>query len=218
MGTLCSVFWVFKSDFLSLLFCIKDKRQKKFLELLLVGTIPTGIMGWFWGSYFVNLFKSPLLVGFMLLFTGSLIYLINTISYGHKTINEMCFKDALWVGLFQGIAVLPGLSRSGFTIFAAISRSLDRQTAVKYSFMLSAPAILGATLLEALKLFQAEAELTQLANYLLSGSMAFVFGVIAIRYFINLLIHKKFYYFAYYCWVIGLLIVAVNFLRGHSVC
>jgi len=213
VGTLGSIFWVFSSDFIQLIHFYKNPLQKRFILLLIIGTIPTGIIGWFIGNHFVGFIKSPLLVGVMLLLTGGLVYFINRASPGGKTINDMSFWDAVWIGLLQGVAVIPGVSRSGSTVAAALSRNLDRQTSIKYSFMLAAPAILGATLFELYELFQSGVQLDELNIYLAGGLVAFVFGIVAIKFFINLFYRSKFIYFVYYCWVVGISTIILNLIN-----
>ena len=111
--------------------------------------------------------------------------------------------DALWIGLLQGVAIIPGISRSGSTITAALWRKLDRATAVRYSFMLAAPVIFGATLLESRALFTGELESALLWSYAAGTVTAFITGVLAIKIFIHLLQQHKFHFFAYYCWALG---------------
>ncbi|MEW5785986.1 MAG: undecaprenyl-diphosphate phosphatase [Bacillota bacterium] len=213
-GTLLSVLWVFGRDFLDLLRFPKDTVQRRFLLLLLVGVIPTALMAFLLGDHVALLFKSTLVVGIMLLVTGGILKLLTILPAGEKNVSIMGFKDALWVGLLQGLAVIPGISRSGSTITAALWRGLDRATAVRYSFMLAAPVIFGATLLEARNMLAMGVDSSLLVNYLVGGLVAFLAGVLAIKTFINLLKQQKFHYFAYYCWAAGALIIAASIVRG----
>src|SRR5690606_6380627 len=148
-GTLLSVFWVFGRDFVALLRFPRDAAQRRLLLLLILGCIPTAIIGLLLSAYVDAIFDSALFAGIMLLVTGGMLKGLTLLAPGKKTIGEMKAGDSLMIGLFQGIAILPGISRSGSTITGAVWRGLDRETAVKFSFMLAAPAILGATLLEA---------------------------------------------------------------------
>lgn len=213
-GTLLSVLCVFGKDFLKLLRFPKDKTQRRFLVLLILGCIPTAIIGLAIGSYADMLFGSTLLVGVMLLITGGILLLITALPAGAKTIGRMQAVDALWVGLIQGLAVIPGISRSGSTIMAALWRGLNRETAVRYSFMLAAPVILGASLLEIKKLLETGIGQAMLINYIAGALVAFVAGVCAIKLFINLLKENKFHYFAYYCFVVGAIAIIATLLRG----
>ncbi|NLY37974.1 MAG: undecaprenyl-diphosphate phosphatase [Firmicutes bacterium] len=202
-GTLLSVLVIFGRDFLELLRFPKDTAQRRFLLLLLVGMVPTALIAFLLGDYMELLFDSTLAVGVMLLVTGGMLKLLTLLTGGQKDINGMQYRDALWIGLLQGVAIIPGISRSGSTITAAIWRGLAQATAVRYSFMLAAPVIFGATLLEVKDMIAAGIERALLINYLAGGLVAFLAGVVAIKTFISLLKRHKFHYFAYYCWAAG---------------
>lgn len=212
-GTLLSVFWVFGRDFLELFKFPRDLIQRRFLLLLILGVIPAGLAGFFLADFFTGLFKSTLVVGVMLLVTGGLLKLLTILPEGKKDISRMQARDALWIGLLQAFAIIPGISRSGSTITAALWRGLDRATAVRYSFMLSAPVILGATLVEVRDMLAVGIEHAMIHLYIIGGIVAFLSGVLAIRIFINLLKRQKFIYFAYYCWTVGAVVIAVSLYR-----
>jgi undecaprenyl-diphosphatase len=212
-GTLFSVIIVFRKDFIGLLDFRRNSNERHFLYMLTIGVVVTGIIGLFFSGYVEQLFKSTLLVGFMLLVTGTILKLLTILPVGSKKAEEMRASDAVWVGLLQGIAIIPGISRSGSTILAALWRGLDRETAIRYSFMLSAPIILGATLLELRELLATGIEQAMLLNYLAGGLVAFLSGVAAIKVFIRMLAGRKFHYFAYYCWAAGSLVIIVSFFR-----
>jgi undecaprenyl-diphosphatase len=212
-GTLLSVFWVFGSDFLALLSFRKNIKERRFLLMLIVGVAVTGSIGLLFSGYITELFKSTLLVGFMLLITGAILKLIGILPVGLKDKENITFKDALFIGLLQALAMIPGISRSGTTIAAALWRGLDRQTAVKYSFMLSAPVILGATLLELRELLSFGFGQELIIGYIAGGIVAFLSGVLAIRVFIKLLTGNKFHYFSYYCFAAGIVVIVVSLVR-----
>lgn len=213
LGTLFSVLWVFHKEFLSLFSFWKDSNQRHFLYLLITGLLVTAILGLLVSNYIAIFFESTLIVGIMLLLTGGILKLLTVLPVGNKTASEMSYKDALWVGLLQVIAVIPGISRSGTTIMAAVWRGLDRETAIRYSFMLSAPLIFGASLLEMRDMLNVGLDNTLLQNYFVGGLIAFLSGVIAIRLFIRILSGQKFYYFAYYCWGLGTLVIVLSLAR-----
>lgn len=213
-GTLVSVFWVFGRDFLELLSFWNNKDQRHFLLMLFIGAAVTAIFGLLVKNYIDYLFKSTLLVGLMLLVTGGILKLLTIIPIGQKKITQMNIKDAILIGFLQAFAIIPGISRSGSTILASMWRGLDRSDAIKYSFMLSAPVILGATLLESRELFSIGLDRAMLLNYLSGGLVAFISGVLAIKTFIRLLKGDKFYYFAYYCWAAGLFVIIMSLFRN----
>jgi len=212
-GTLLSVFWVFGSDFLALLSFRKNSAERNFLLMLIAGVAVTGSIGLIFSDYLTVLFKSTLLVGFMLLITGAILKIISILPVGSKDKENITLKDALLIGLLQAFAMIPGISRSGTTIAAALWRGLDRQTAVKYSFMLSAPVILGATLLEVRELLSFGFEQESIINYAAGGFVAFLSGILAIKVFIKLLAGNKFHYFSYYCFAAGLLVIVISLVR-----
>ncbi len=212
-GTLFSVLWVFGKDFLALLNLRADRKQRYFVFMLIIGLTVTGVIGLLFNNYIGLFFKSTLLVGFMLLVTGGILMLLTIIPIGEKRVADMEVKDAFWIGLLQGFAVIPGISRSGSTIMAALWRGLDRETAVKYSFMLAAPVIFGATLLELREMIVFGIERAMIFNYLVGGLVAFLAGVAAIKVFIRLLSRQKFHYFAYYCWAVGGLVIIMSLIR-----
>jgi undecaprenyl-diphosphatase len=206
-GTLISVLTVFRKDFLALFSFFKDKRQGHYLLLLLTGALVTGLLG-LWSKDYVELaFKSTLLVGMMLLLTGFILILLIYLPVGTKKIEQMQLKDAVLIGLMQSLAIIPGISRSGATIVGALWRGLDRETAVRYSFMLAVPIIFGATLFEAKNLFAASFDTRLLVYYMVGALTAFSSGLVAIRTFISLLAREKMHYFAFYCWALGLLVI-----------
>ncbi len=210
-GTLLAVFWVFRRDFLNLLKFTRDRAQLRFLLMLILGCIPTALLYFLFGDFIESIFHSLLLTGAALLVTGGILKLLTLLPEGGKDIIKMKPLDALWIGLLQGIAMIPGISRSGSTITAALWRGLDRATAVRYSFMLAAPVIFGATLLEVKDMIKAGIEKTMLLEYTAGTVAAFIFGILAIRLFIHLLQQKKFHYFAYYCWAAGAAVIAASF-------
>lgn len=206
-GTLFSVLWVFRKDFIKLFEFKKEPAQRNFLLMLIIALIPTAVIGFLLHDHADLLFKSTLLVGLMLLVTGTFLKLLTMIPIGTKGKDHIRTGDALTVGLLQGLAVIPGISRSGSTILGALFRGLDRDTAVRYSFMLSAPVILGATVLELYEMLKIGIESAVLLNYSAGLFMAFLAGIAAIKLFIRLLSKQKFHYFAYYCWTVGIAVI-----------
>lgn len=210
-GTLVSILWVFYPDIKELikagLWLNNDKMGRRMIFLLIMGCIPTAIMGLVFLPFFVGLFNSVVTAGIMLLVTGSILWLINWKVPGRKKVDKMTVLDALLIGVFQGIAIIPGISRSGTTISAALFRDLDRETAVRYSFLLAVPVILGAALLEARDIITGANEVVSLIPVTLGTIAAFLSGVFAIKTFIRVLNKGRLYYFSYYCWLAGSLVI-----------
>ena len=155
---------------------------------------------------------SNLFVGIALLFTGVILFVSDRMAKGKKNARTATVKDALLVGCAQAIAVVPGLSRSGCTIAAGMAVGFDRTFAVRFSFLLSLPAVLGATLLKVIDVAKDGVDTALLPIYLVGMVVAGVVGYFSIR-LVNLLAQKnKFGKFAYYCWAMGLAAIVVNFI------
>ena len=155
---------------------------------------------------------SPVFVSCALLVTGCVLFLSDRYGGGRKTAKNATIKDALLVGLAQGVATIPGLSRSGCTISAGMAMGFQRKFAVRYSFLLSVPAVFGATLLKVIKTIKAAEPLAEgiLPKYLLGMAVAGVVGYFSIR-LVDLLASKgKFGAFAWYCWGAGLLFLVLS--------
>ena len=211
-GTLLSIIWVFRKDLFSLLRGFYSKREeRRLLIFLIIGVIPTGLMGLLLKPFFVMLYDKPFVVGIALLVTGFIVVAISKVGTKFRDITKMTYADALIVGIFQGIAIIPGISRSGSTILGALWRGLNRETAVRYSFLLALPAIAGATALELKELLEFGGGGEFLGANIAAMLTSFISGILAITVFIDLLKRGKFYYIAFYCWVIGLLTILLSF-------
>ncbi|NLC50894.1 MAG: undecaprenyl-diphosphate phosphatase [Firmicutes bacterium] len=211
-GTFLSIIWVFRSDIKELLLAPFKQTNSWFLILLIVGTIPAGVAGITLRDLFTAFFQSPFVAPIMLLVTGGLLWFVNHLPQKRYTIRKMSLTDALFIGAAQALAIIPGLSRSGSTITAALWRGLDRETAVRYSFLLSLPVIFGATLLEIGTLLESNSDLALWLPHLAGITAAFFSGIFAIKIFIQALRTKKFHVFAIYCWVIGFFVLFYNLI------
>ncbi len=209
-GTLFSVIWVFWGDIYRLFAGItRNPQQQKLFFLLLLGSIPAGLVALTLSSFLKGIFEKPLVVGFMLMLTGCIVFVVGKLEKlkGERSLEEINWRDALVTGIFQSLAIIPGISRSGSTILGALMRGLNRETAVRFSFLLSIPAIAGATLLELLDWLNTGVLPEEVRIYIIAAVVAFLSGVFAIRIFIRLLAVGRFYYFSYYCWFAGLITV-----------
>lgn len=218
-GTLISVFWVFRHRLLEIIrsfFALLKKEEwsrfktsndRWFGLLLIIGSVPTAIIAFIIQDHVEQAFNSTFFVGVALLFTGVLLWIADTLPGGKKDIGKTSIFDALLIGTFQGLAVFPGVSRSGSTISGALFRGLDKRTAAEYSFLLSVPAILGATLLEVVSLVKDNQIGGDWLFYLIGVVAAAGAGIFAIRFFINLLVKNKLRYFSIYCWLVGVTVI-----------
>lgn len=203
MGTLVAVFVAFWGDILEII----KKPLERLTFLIIVGTIPAGLMGFLLEDFFTGLFSSLRSVGFALLVTGFLLWISDRFQ-GTKTTREMSYIDALVIGIFQGIAITPGISRSGSTIVGALWRGLDRVQAAKFSFLLSIPVILGAGLKELVDAYQTSGNFVLEQNYLIGTVVAAGAGFLAIKILLSLVQKGKLRYFAFYCWILAAFVIA----------
>jgi len=203
LGTLAAVVVFFWKDIVNILkslptFDTKDANFKLLLYII-VGTIPTAFIGLLFLKFFESLFSSGRAVGVGLLITGALL-LSSKLRSGKKNLGWL---SSLVMGVFQGIAIAPGISRSGSTISAGLFSGVNKDEVFRYSFLLSIPAILGATVLEYKGL-----ALSDLGLYTVVGAaIAAVSGYVAIRIVRRVLLSERFYLFAIYCFLAGLLVL-----------
>lgn len=183
---------------------------RRLVMMVILGTLPLFLVLPFedkveaWGG-------SNLFVGIALLFTGVILFVSDRMARGRKDARNATVVDALLVGCAQAIAVVPGLSRSGCTISAGMALGFDRAFAVRFSFLLSLPAVLGATLLKAIDVAKEGIDPSLLPIYLVGMVVAGVVGYFSIR-LVNMLAQKnKFGKFAYYCWAMGLAAIITSF-------
>ena len=150
-----------------------------------------------------SLYGSTLFIGFALLATGCILFFSDRMARGRKTARSATMLDAILVGCAQAVAVVPGLSRSGTTIAAGMTRGFSRRFAVRFSFLMSIPAVLGANIISIKDAVAEGIDPAMLPVYLVGTAVAAVSGYFAIR-LVNLLADKgKFGSFAYYCWGVG---------------
>ena len=170
--------------------------------LILVGSVPTAVLGLLFRKVADQIFGAVWIVGVMLLITGSLLWLTRRVGAGGRTVNAMRPGDALAIGLTQGLAILPGISRSGSTIAMALFLGIDREVAGRYSFLLSIPAIMGALVIGL------DPSLTHTSlpmTVLMMGvATAGVVGYGALIVLLRMVKKGKLYFFAPYCWLLGL--------------
>lgn len=163
-------------------------------------------------DYIGELSQSTVFIGIALILTGFMLLVSDKMTPGVKTEKNMRFKDALIIGLCQCVATLPGLSRSGTTITAGIATGQNRSYAVKFSLLMSIPAVLGATLLELVKAFKTGIDASLIPAYLFGMIAAMVSGVLAIGLLKLIAKSKRFGGFAYYCWIVGALTIILSMI------
>ncbi len=227
LGTLVAVVWYFWKDIVAIIKALissildifrgnfkaglKEDSFKKLAWLLVVGTIPAGLMGVLLKSQFESLFTSVPAVGFFMIITGILLWGAERVKRGEKEVKDVSFKNALAIGIFQGFAIAPGISRSGATISAGLFSGLERELAAKFSFLLSIPAIIGAVAIQAKDITSFDFSLAvTLAGFI----SAIIFGYLAIKLLLKIIKERTLMIFAYYCWIVGLLVLILSYVYG----
>ena len=187
-------------------------NYRKFVVLVLISTIPTGIMGYVGKKLITDAASTLIIPGICLIITGILLLISDRAENCTKIPQDTTYREGVIIGIAQGFATLPGLSRSGTTIATCLLCGLDRTFAVKYSFILSIPAILGAAVLELGDISTTGIGISTVFIYLAGMAAAAITGFVCIRALLVLVRKKKFRYFAFYCFAAGLLAVAGQFI------
>ena len=219
LGTLIAIFVYYWKDivglvkeFIRIVACLFSKEKRatmgrlspkgRMILMIIVATLPLFIILPIKDKV-EGLYTNTIFVGVALIVTGCILFFSDRMARGKKTAKSATMLDALLVGVGQAIAVVPGLSRSGTTISAGMMRGFSRRFAVRFSFLLSIPAVLGANILSIGEAVSAGVDASLLPAYIAGTVVAAVSGYFAIR-LVNLLANKgKFGNFAYYCWGIG---------------
>ena len=204
LGTLIAVFAVFKDDIISLL----KKPFQKLTGLLIAATIPTAVIGILFKDTFEQLFRTGSTLGFEFIITGVILLWSGSLKSGRKGVRETSYLDAVFIGVMQGAAIPPAISRSGLTISGALFRNFDRDFAARFSFLLSIPAILGATVFQAKDILEAGGGSGIGVGALLAGSLAAALaGYVSIKYMLQILKKGKLKFFAYYVFILGAFVI-----------
>ncbi len=186
---------------------------------LIVATIPTGLIGFLGKDFFERLFASPAAAAAALLGTGVVLTVSPLLAWGRTSLFGVRGRQALLVGTAQGLAIVPGLSRSGLTITAALASGLEPDAAARFSFLLSIPAIVGAALVDFLDMAKAgglagAAGSVPVLSLLAGFAVAAAVGVVAVRWMIELVRRGRLRPFAYYCWAVGVATLAWVYLAN----
>jgi undecaprenyl-diphosphatase len=225
-GTLLAVLIVLKQEVFSLLkgllsFSVhifkgrknglgeQDKAMARLAGLIVVGLVPTALIGFFFRNIIEVLFNSLLGVGCMLLITGIILWTTRMTGEGHKDTDSLSILDAILIGFVQGLSIAPGISRSGSTIAFGLFRKVKKSAAVRFSFLLSIPAILGAMVLEWENPLLQQGELL---NVLAGTVIAAIAGYICLKLLIRMVQKGHLYYFSPYCWAVGSAAIIFSFI------
>lgn len=209
VGTACAVLYAERRELLRWI-----RSGWRFLFLVVAGTLATGVFAFPLKHVATDAFDKPMIIGICLMLTGLFVLSTRWLGKGGAGENEMGLSQALIVGLLQGLAIFPGLSRSGITIAAGLGAGLERSWAARFSFLLSVPAIFGATFVE----LMSHREVLGAGNAGFWGAAIFgaivaaITGYMALRLVIRMVSSKVFDRFAFYCLPLGLLVLVWGFL------
>ncbi len=236
LGTLVAVVWFFASDWVRLIHAgvaslverkIGSDPDRKLAWLLVIGCIPGGIAGVLGESKIDELFHQPgvpikmmaiIIMGIIIAALAFILFFVERRALHTREMNSLTLKDAILIGLAQALAIFPGVSRSGSTITAGLALNLKRDTAARFSFLLSAPIILGAGLKSAWDMFQqyhagvalGSAELLLFPIGIIAAAIS---GYFCIKYLLRYLQNHSTNLFVYYRWALAVLIIIVAIIR-----
>ena len=219
-GTLVAIFVVYWKDIVDLvkeLFAtIKDictgqgvqvnkNDTRKLGFMIITASVPTAIIGLLLNDFFESLYARMTVIGVCLIITGCGLFFAERYGGGKRTIKDMNFRNALFIGLCQSVAIMPGISRSGATMIGGLACKFDRAFAVRYAFLISIPSVLGAFLLEVPEAVRSVSDGTGMSlGVMLAGIVvAAVSGYAAIKVMIKAVTNKKLMYFSVYTWIAG---------------
>ena len=207
VGTMLAVMVFFWRDVVKLTLAPfrDDKEYRHLLKLIIIGSVPTAIIGLLFKDFFEGLFGQVIVVGAMLIVTGTILFICEKFNRGDRRMNEVRPIDAVITGIAQGMAIVPGISRSGSTIAAMLLRGVEGETAARFSFLLALPAVLGAALLTAKDLDSIPTG--GWTPYLIGTAVSFVTGLVAIRFLMAVIRRRRLLWFSCYCWAVGILVI-----------
>ena len=225
LGTLVSIFVVYWKDIVQMFFEVLafvnvgpmagERRARypaaRLFFMICMATLPLVLILPI-NDMLETLYYNSVFIGIALVLTGCMLYVSDRMQPGKKTGGSMTILDALLIGICQCVATVPGLSRSGTTITAGLATGLRRDFAVKFSFLMSIPAVLGANLLSLVDAFKEGVDWSLFPVYLIGMAVAAVSGIAAISLLKYIASKGKFGGFAYYCWVVGVLSIILTMI------
>lgn len=183
-----------------------DQADFRFVVYLIIGTIPAGVIGVVFGDMIAEHLTGVKVIGATLLVTGLALWLIRNLR-GRKNDSELTFKDAIIIGLAQAVALIPGISRSGATIVAAMSLGMKQETALKFSFLLYIPVSVGGIALAMSDFLQ----MPNLKDLIVPYSLAFIGSLVAsyfsLKWFMGIMARGNLVYFSIYCFIVGTIVI-----------
>jgi len=204
IGTLLPIVWVYRDTLKELIRGVLTKPlapENRLALWIVLGSVPTALIGIGFEDLFEKLFHTPKMVASAFFITGSFLFATQYLREGDRDSEAMTWKDALIIGTIQGLAITPGISRSGSTIAIAMLLGLKRELAAKYSFLLSIPAIVGGFILKSSELTIDASTLPALGVGLIVSALS---GLFALKILLRLVNSGDFSKFSYYLWTIAI--------------
>ena len=220
IGTLAAVVYYFWRDFVLIIRefiqgiftrSFKDYPNGRLGLFIIIATIPGALFGFLFEKQAEEAFRDPLVIALSIFIFGIVLYIADRFSRKRKEISDMSILDCLIIGVSQALAIIPGVSRSGITITGGLARNLKRDTAARVSFLISAPLIAGAAILESRHLDHTAVTSPPFAAGILTAA---VFGFLAIKYLLRYVQTKSYTLFVVYRVLITVLILFVYVRRG----
>ncbi len=212
-GTLLAIGIFFFKDWIKLIrggfnqvFKKENTKEGKMFWYIVAATLPGGIIGLLLDKFVGDGLKQPLIIATALIIMGIILYIVDKKSKSNTKYEQMTFKQTFLIGLSQCLAFIPGVSRSGITMTTGRAMGIDRESVAKYSFMLSAPIVLAATILK-IKDFVFSSE------FFMGVLTSFIVGILVIKFLLNYLKKGSFKIFAIYRVIFGIIIIAVYFIK-----
>jgi len=216
-GSFLAILFIFRKDIIKLIkdfftyIFSKEKRNSSkngfmYVIKMIISTIPVGISGILFNDYLESNYTSLKMLAFAFMFTALMLYIVRNIK-GEKNSYNITFKDAIIIGLFQAITIIPGISRSGDTIGGGMTRNFTRETAFKFSFILYIPISVATMILGVKDLIESSLSLELWIGYIASAITAGVFTYVATKWFKKIVEKGNLIYFVWYCLIVGTLVI-----------
>jgi len=224
LGTLIAVLLYFFKDWVQIIaqgfgLRIGDdaelRHNQMLLWLLVIGTLPIGVIGFLFNKQAETVWRTPYVMGAMMIIVGLVMWIAENFGRKLRDMGSVTLTDAISIGVAQSLAVVPGCSRSGITISAGLFRNLTRETAARFSFLLSTPAITGAALKALWDVHKHGGGLHTLLTlpFIVGVSVSAITGAIVIAWFLQYLRHSGLRPFVYYRVIFGIIVLALAFIR-----
>ncbi|WP_066635706.1 undecaprenyl-diphosphate phosphatase [Desulfolucanica intricata] len=213
MGTLFAVVAFFWKDWVLLAWnglTLKNNNEGKLFWYLVLATIPGAAFGWYFEEQAETIFRTPLLIGTMLIVMGVILFIVDKTASNLKNIAQISLPDSIWIGLSQAFAIIPGVSRSGVTMTMARFLGMSRESAARFSFLLSTPIIFGAGVVQLKNISPGDITTAFLVGVISSA----IVGFLSIKFLLQYLAERSFALFAWYRFVVGAAVIFLSFIKS----